>query len=54
MSPQAVFSLEMISFFLFLDTLDSPDDNISAVISELLRRAASNLIVNQYFYHYRK
>ena len=31
----------MISFLLYLDPVDSPDDNISAVTSEVIRRAAS-------------
>ena len=31
----------MISFLLYLDSMDSPDDDISAVISEVTRRAAS-------------
>lgn len=31
----------MICFFLFLDSMDSPDDNIGTIISEVLRRAAS-------------
>ena len=31
----------MISFLLYLDSVDSPNDDISDVISEVIRRAAS-------------
>ena len=31
----------MVSLLLYLDSLESPDDDISAVISEVIRRAAS-------------
>ena len=31
----------MISFLLYLDSMDSPDDDISDVISEVIKRAAS-------------